>query len=59
MSYLADRFNQPLPSWLTDIKREAHRKIIGSRLAAACRRGETQVIQELALRLSLASFPRW
>lgn len=50
MSYLADRFNQPLPSWIEDINGEAYRKIIGSRFAAACRRGETRVMQEIFIR---------
>ncbi len=49
MNELLDRFDQPLPSWIADIKKEAHRKIAGANFAAACRSGDVTAMRNLIL----------
>jgi len=50
MSSLIERYNEPLPPWIHDIKVALKRDIAESRFAALSRAGDIQVMRQLILR---------
>src|SRR5437899_974633 len=50
MNSLTDRFKQPIPAWVKEIKNEALQKISLSPFATACRAGDMGLTKELFLR---------
>lgn len=50
MSSLTERFNAPLPSWIYNIKKEAHQKIMKSRLIIDCREFNEKAMKTLMIR---------
>jgi pyrroloquinoline quinone (PQQ) biosynthesis protein C len=60
MSSLTDRFHQPLPSWIEEIKGEVRDKISKAEFVALCHKGDITVIESLARGLwpFIDEFPR-
>lgn len=46
MANWAERFCLPVPSWISDIKREVEEKVAGCKIAEACLTGERKFIKE-------------
>jgi hypothetical protein len=60
MNSPVDRFKQPVPSWVAEIKNEAFQKISSSPFAVACRGGDMRLARELFLRFwpFVEAFPK-
>jgi hypothetical protein len=60
MNSLTDRFKQPLPAWVSEIRKEALRKISLSPFAIACRAGDMTLTKDLFLRFwpFVEAFPK-
>src|SRR5437870_12606855 len=60
MSPLSERFEQPLPSWIEEIKEEVDARISGANFIAACRTGDLTVLRNLVVGLwpFVDEFPR-
>jgi len=50
MNSLTDRFKQPIPAWVKEIKNEALQKISLSPFATGCRAGDMRLAKDLFIR---------
>lgn len=51
MGFSVDKLTRPLPPWIENIKRDAHRKIVCSNFAVPCRQGNVAVVRQLIIGL--------